>query len=119
MHRYAVAAIHVILQYIIFIGDIQADVFRQLVGLVVAACQRIQVEGGTLYGDNLSHVLQFVQVGELQLVVITCQSLQVGAMSQTGGMHVIFDAAAYLGQRAACAVVLDTGIGVIRIDGES
>ena len=89
-----------------------------MVDTVVAAFQGVEVEGGAFDGDNLSRVLQFVQIGELQLIVIAGQALQVGPVSQRGGVYEVLDATADVGQGRIRAIVPDAGMGIIHVDAE-
>lgn len=119
LYGYAVTAVYVVLQHIVLVRDIKADVIGKLVHFVVAPGQRIEVECGALYGDYLSGTSEAVEVGEFQLVVVTRQSLHIGQATHVAGVDEVLYSAFQGSKVGAGGVVPDTGIGIVGVYVES
>ena len=118
LHGDAVGAVDVVLEHVVLVGDVEADILGQLVQAVVAVRQGIEVESGAFYGDDFAGILQVVQVGEFYLVVESGEALHVGAPAQVGGVDEVLDAALQGGEGSAGAVVADAGVGMVGVDAE-
>ena len=119
LYGYAVTAVYVVLQHIVLVRDIKADVIGKLTHFVVAPGQRIEVECGALYGDYLSGTSEAVEVGEFQLVVVTRQSLHIGQATHVAGVDEVLYSAFQGSKVGAGGVVPDTGIGIVGVYVES
>ena len=119
LYGYAVTAVYVVLQHIVLVRDIKADVIGKLAHFVVAPGQRIEVECGALYGDYLSGTSEAVEVGEFQLVVVTRQSLHIGQATHVAGVDEVLYSAFQGSKVGAGGVVPDTGIGIVGVYAES
>ena len=80
LNGYSVTTVNIVFKYVVFVSDLKADVFGQLVYRVVAICQRIEIKSGGFNRNDLSGILQIIQKRKFKLIVKAGQSLHIGAI---------------------------------------